>query len=223
MGKQKHQQRRLKQLFCAAALGGGILGLPGCVTSGGLQPRPLTPRERDMARTVFGETIRYDDVKVYNGAPRIAGIVPLDRMDAIAPGGNIFLVDPGTQHADMSQADAASRKFLIHELTHVWQYQQGRNVNLEAAGLFIRNGFNYDKRAYAYDLFATKKFTDLNLEQQADMVEDYFALREMPPANWPADRAQRMARFEELLGPHLPVGTPVVQTPPPKPTTPGPQ
>jgi len=217
MGKQQQQRRRLKKIFFAAALGGGLLALPGCVTSGGLQSRPLTPRERDMAREVFGDQIEYDKVKVYNGAPKVAGVIPLDGMDAIAPSGNIFLVDKDSQHPDMSQAGAANRKLLIHEMTHVWQYQQGRNVNLEAAGLFVRNGFSYGKGIYAYDLYKTKKFNDLNIEQQAEMVADYFELREMPPSEWPADRLERMARLEKLLKPSLPLGTTVADTRPPPP------
>lgn len=215
MGKRP---RRLTKIFHAAAASGSML-LSGCVTSGGLHGRPLTPGERDMARDVFGDTIDYDKVKVYNGPPKVAGIFQLkqNKLSAITPNGEIFLVGKNVQQPDMSLASEESRRLLIHEMTHVWQHQQGRNVQREAIFLFIKSGFNYDS-AYAYDINGKEKFVSLNLEQQAHMVEDYFALRNAPLEPWenPAERREKIAKFEAMLKPSLPLINSSSPLPPPK-------
>jgi len=215
--------RRLKQIFHAASATGCML-LSGCVSAGGLHARPLTPGEKDMARTVFGDSVRYDKVKVYNGPPKVAGIFRLkqNRLSAITPNGDIYLVDKDVQQPDLSLAGEASRKLLIHEMTHVWQHQQGRNVEGEAIFLFVKSGFNYDS-CYAYDINGKQKFLSLNLEQQAHIVEDYFALREAPLQPWenPAERQEKIAKFEAMLKPCLPINQATSASPPPKQGGPG--
>lgn len=57
---------------------------------------------------------------------------------------------------------------FVHELTHVWQAQNG--INLLMAKL--RSGD--DAAAYAYDLAGGAAFTHLNIEQQAMVVEHAF-------------------------------------------------
>ena len=54
--------------------------------------------------------------------------------------------------------------WLIHELTHVWQIQQGLAVVRKAL-------FN---RQYRYALKQGKQFLSYGIEQQAQMVQDYF-------------------------------------------------
>jgi hypothetical protein len=195
--------RRLRQIFRASAASGAML-LGGCVSAGGLHGRPLTPGEKDMARTVFGNDVDYDKVKLYNGPPKVAGIFTLNqnKLSAITPNGDIYLVGRDVQQPDLSLAGEAARKLLIHEMTHVWQHQQGRNVEAEAVFLFFKSGFNYDK-AYAYDINGKEKFVSLNLEQQAHMVEDYFALRDVP---FPTpEQREKIAQFEAMLKPSLPL------------------
>ena len=210
--------RRLTQIFRASAASGAVF-LGGCVSAGGLHGRPLTPGERDMARGVFGDAVDYDKVKLYNGAPKVAGIFTLkqNKLSAITPNGEIFLVGKNIQQPDLSLAGEEGRKLLIHEMTHVWQHQQGRNVEGEAIFLFIKSGFNYDS-AYAYDINGKEKFVNLNLEQQAHMVEDYFALRDSPLQPWedPAERREKIAKFEAMLKPSLPLTNSASALPPRK-------
>jgi hypothetical protein len=212
--------RRIKLLFGLAAAGGVIAASGGCVGPAGLKGRPLTPGETKLAQEVFGDSIDYKKVTVYNGPPKIAGLIEINKanLGAISPSGNIYLVSANCQKPDLSQGTKADRNLLIHEMTHVWQHQQGRFVNCEAVALFIKSGFEYDK-AYAYDLNTTQKFRTLNLEQQAHLVEDYFALRSLPPNEAPADRAEKIAIFEKLLKPVLPLQHVAAETrkPPPPP------
>ncbi|TAL34897.1 MAG: DUF4157 domain-containing protein [Alphaproteobacteria bacterium] len=213
--------RRLRNIFHAVSASSLML-VGGCATPGGLQGRPLTPGEKDMARGVFGDTIDYDKIKIYNGPPTVAGIFQLkqNKLSAITPNGDIYLVGEDCKQPDLSQASEANRKLLIHEMTHVWQHQQGRNVEREAIFLFIKSGFNYDS-CYAYDINGKEKFVQLNLEQQAHMVEDYFALRDTPLQPWEnaAERQEKIAKFEAMLKPCLPIANTSTNTtaaPPPK-------
>ncbi|MEZ0262864.1 MAG: hypothetical protein ACAH80_17800 [Alphaproteobacteria bacterium] len=212
--------RRIKLLFGLAAAGGVLAASGGCVGPAGLKGRPLTPGETKLAQEVFGNSIDYKKVTIYNGPPKIAGLIELnkDGLGAISPGGNIYLVGKDCQKPDLSQGSQSDRRLFIHEMTHVWQHQQGRFVNCEAVALFVKSGFEYNK-AYAYDLDATQKFRMLNLEQQADVVEDYFALKSLPAKDAPPDRAEKIAKFERLLKPVLPlqhVATDVRKPPPPR-------
>ncbi len=214
--------RRLKHIFYSAATASSLM-LGGCVSAGGLAPRPLTQGETNMARSVFGDSIDYNKVHVYNGAPKIAGILRLSHtgLEAITPNGDIYIVEKDAQLGDLSEASPAKRKMLIHEMTHVWQHQHGVNVEKDGIILFIKSGFNYDK-AYAYDINGNLKFESLNIEQQAHMVEDYFALREMPADQAPVDRAQKIAKFEAILKPYFPLADSSVAKPPPAQASPPP-
>ncbi len=59
---------------------------------------------------------------------------------------------------------------FVHELTHVWQAQNG--VFLPLAKIKAGDGDD----AYAYDLEHGPGFTAMNIEQQAMVVEDAFRL-----------------------------------------------
>lgn len=66
---------------------------------------------------------------------------------------------------DFSSAPLWLRSVLIHELTHVWQAQTG--VFLPLAKLRAGD----DRAAYAYDLDDGRNFSQLNIEQQAMVVQ----------------------------------------------------
>ena len=67
--------------------------------------------------------------------------------------------------ADFSTAPLWLRSVLVHELVHVWQAQQG--VFLPFAKLRAGDG----RAAYAYDLADGRPFSQLNIEQQAMVVQ----------------------------------------------------
>ncbi|MFO0436893.1 MAG: hypothetical protein ACK5YD_00015, partial [Phenylobacterium sp.] len=69
---------------------------------------------------------------------------------------------------DFSLADLSLQAILVHELTHVWQAQTG--VNLLLAKLRAGDG----PAAYDYIAAGGTPFVDLNIEQQAMMVQDAF-------------------------------------------------
>jgi hypothetical protein len=128
--------------------------------------RPLTPAEIDLAREAFGDGLRYDTIRILK-APW-----PFDR--AFVPGRWFFrewVVWPrATLLDDMTDGPLSRQATLIHELTHVWQAQQG--VNLLTGK--IRAGDR--PQSYEYPLGVDCLWDGLNIEQQAMVVEHRFRL-----------------------------------------------
>lgn len=122
--------------------------------------RQLTAGEMALARSVFGDSIRLEKVQL-----KTAWWVLKDY--AVSPNGNIYF-HPADWVIDFSQCSLAKQSWLIHELTHVWQLQQGVKV--------VR-GAMMDRR-YDYVLAAGKPFFNYGIEQQARMVQDYFISRQ---------------------------------------------
>ena len=124
------------------------------------QARHLTEGEIKLARSVFGDSLKLDDIQL-----KTAWWVL--KHYAVSPNGHIYF------HAsdwidDFSQAPLGKQGWLIHELTHVWQLQQG---------LKVVRGAIIDRR-YNYVLKVGKPFFKYGIEQQARMVQDYFVRRQ---------------------------------------------
>lgn len=134
--------------------------------------RKLTKNEKIMARSVFGESLKLDNIWLKTAWWVLKGY-------AVSPNGNIYF-HPADFIDDFSQQNLAKRAWLIHELTHVWQVQQGINV-------FARALFN---RKYRYQFRPNKSFFAYGVEQQARMVEEYYINRE---------KAQNCDKFIECI------------------------
>ena len=153
----------------------------------GVVIRPLTEGERALARSVFGDAIPLDCVRIV-ASPR-----PFDR--AFVPGrwfGRDWIVWPHRSlPEDLSLDSLNQQATLIHELVHVWQAQQG--VNLLMAKL--RAGDS--KASYAYPLDA-EDWAALNIEQQAMAVEHRFRLSRGARAPCDAAFYDRLCPFRQV-------------------------
>jgi hypothetical protein len=140
--------------------------------------RRLTPGEIDLARSVFGDAIDYARVRIFRKK-----YFPLQpRKRTMAPNGNIYFHPRSLAYrADFSVAEIYLKGLFIHEMTHVWQHQAGTNVR--------RAIFN---RRYRYRLVRGKAFRRYGLEQQCEIVRDYFLVSRRQP------EAAR-EKFEEIL------------------------
>lgn len=127
--------------------------------------RALTTGEIAMARVIFKSAIAYGKVKIHRGSYFPFGLQ--SKGTAVAPNGNIYFL-PEDYLADFSAGTVYDKRWLIHELTHVWQYQLGYPVRLRGA---VRIGLDYD-----YVLTKDKRLGDYNMEAQGDILADYFAL-----------------------------------------------
>lgn len=125
-----------------------------------MQSRRLNPAERQLARSVFGDRIVLDEVRLKTARW-------VFKNYAVSPNGNIYF-HPADWITDFSKASLNKQSWLIHELTHVWQLQQGLKV---VRGALIN-------RRYDYQLQAGKPFFSYGIEQQARMVQDYFVQRQ---------------------------------------------
>lgn len=127
--------------------------------------RSLTDGEIALAKSVYQSEIAYEKVLIFN--EKWAFFQPRDR--AMAPNGNIYFAEGNTQYSsDFSNADIHAQATFIHELAHVWQHQNG--INVIARGAINRN---YDYLPLKIDA----KFEDFGIEQQAQIIRDYFYLK----------------------------------------------
>jgi len=134
--------------------------------------RPLTEGELALVRPIFKTSIDYAKVRVIHG--RYAPFQPGDVC--MTPRGKIYC--PGDNyHDDFSAADVPmfDQSGFVHEMTHVWQYENG--TDLLAAGIeaFNRTGGDYTS-IYSYQLEPVRDLTTYGFEQQAAIVEDWFVL-----------------------------------------------
>jgi len=130
------------------------------------QTRCLTQREVTLARSMFGDSLDYERVRIVRGKwwpfqPR--GIV-------MAPTGNIhFHPQDRRWSEDFSKTPLELQGLFIHELTHVWQAQ--------TRGRFYLPLMRHPFCRYSYDLVQGWAFDRYGLEQQAEIVRHAFLAR----------------------------------------------
>jgi len=143
--------------------------------------RRLTEGEARLAREMFGGGLE-------PGRVRVLAMPGLRR--AFVPGGRLVVWPAATARVDFAAAEVPVevQAVFVHEMTHVWQSQNG--VNLLMAKL--RAG---DRAcAYDYDLTDGCAFTARNIEQQAMLVQHAFlAARGVPTPYPPALYAAALA------------------------------
>ncbi len=134
--------------------------------------RPLTCGETELVREVFGNAIECGRVRVLRR--KFAFFQP--QNVTMAPDGNIWLHPVGQLARspvadDFSQAPLGLRAHFVHELTHVWQHQNGVNLVLEKVLMFFKYGA---LGGYDYELDQGKPLHSYNIEQQACIVADAY-------------------------------------------------
>lgn len=126
--------------------------------------RPLTSGEQALARSVFGDALEparctVRRAKWWAGQPW---------WITMAPDGHMWCHPNGPAwHGDFAAAAPGWQALFVHELVHIWQYQQGGHLALRRPP-FAR---------YRYRLETGKPFGRYGIEQQAQMVEDAFRAR----------------------------------------------
>jgi hypothetical protein len=148
-----------------AIVGGVVGGLAG-VALGDVATspaRPLSSTEKTEAEIVFGTSLDLDEVTVAE-APIMASFGYARTL----PGAIYF--PPGT----FSLPRDEYMPWLIHELTHAWQYQHGITV-WETIFHAIRAKYDYGGEAGLVTARREgKRFRDFNTEQQARICEEYY-------------------------------------------------
>ena len=79
--------------------------------------RKLTEGEIKLAKTVFGNSIDYSKVKISNRK-----YMPFQSKNvSMAPNGHIYFSK--NYRDDFSKENTLTQGHFIHEMVHVWQYQ----------------------------------------------------------------------------------------------------
>ena len=130
--------------------------------------RELTAGELAIARQVFGDSVAYSKVKVHNhGYWMFFGFQ--DKHTAVTPNGQMYY--PGPIYRDDFSASPEDQALFIHEMVHVWQRQLGYAVRWN--GLFVSSR---GESAYQYSVAAGATLADYNMEQQGDIISDYYMI-----------------------------------------------
>jgi hypothetical protein len=127
--------------------------------------RSLTSGERDLAASVFGNAIDYDQVRLVRRA-----WWPFQPKNIVmAPCGNIHFHRASDLWSDDFASEALHPQGLfIHEMTHVWQAQLRGKYYLP----LMRHPFC----KYRYEFRPGRPFDRYGLEQQAEIVRHVFLL-----------------------------------------------
>ena len=119
--------------------------------------RVLTDDEFEIAERIFEDSVQFDKVKIKEGG-LLTWIYP-----GVTLGHHISF-----PKGEIDSEDLKYQALLIHELTHVWQFE--------------RIGFSYISRALFEEIFtdaytvhydSNKNFADYDIEEQAEIVAEY--------------------------------------------------
>jgi len=136
--------------------------------------RPLKLHEKEIAISVFGKNIPL----------HLCGVDP-----ASIPARKKITVAFTTLHTvnfDQSISDAT----FIHELVHIWQYRKYGSLYISESIWAQRWGGGYNYGGYEkLKLNLPLGLAAFNFEQQAEIVEDFYRLKNNLPLQWVAQQA----------------------------------
>jgi|GEM_PF-391295 len=133
--------------------------------------RPLSERERILARSVFGNTLDLDRVR-------------LDERACLGPRQARFCY---VSFFHVNSWGAMPDDLFVHELMHVWQYEHLGICYIPRAlrAQWSAEGYDYGGVEGLQKARRHKKgLFQFNYEQQADIVADYFRIREGKTPRW---------------------------------------
>lgn len=151
--------------------------------------RSLTCNERSVAESIFRGSVPLSDVEIVVRARLYGGFTPYGTINVGPESYAADYIAPTL--ATAPRADLVEdAHFFLHEMTHVWQHFVGMPVALawararaEGRRVLRRSGkprfaFYRDAATYAYSITSDRAdLLDYNMEQQCEIVADYFAHR----------------------------------------------
>lgn len=145
-------------------VGGLVAAATGTVLSDFVRRRRgLSLAERAEAELVFAATLDYDRIRLVEGP-----IMGVGGMARTLP--RTIFFPPGT----LGRPLESYMPWLIHELTHSWQYQHGISV-FTTAFHAVRGNYDYGGEAGLRAAHESgKRFGQFNTEQQGDICRSYY-------------------------------------------------
>ena len=143
--------------------------------------RLLTTPEATEARRVFGESLPYDRTFVSETSTwtntvddfgqRLRGQKRQSDNAITLWDTSHFPVPLKTSQKDIDSGNVWHMAWLIHELTHQWQYHRlGWPYLFRALGTQLSQG----RDGYKYSVEGKARLAEFNLEQQGDIARDYY-------------------------------------------------
>ena len=130
--------------------------------------RDLTSGEKAIATAVFGSSVDLSKVKIHDhGYWLFFGFQ--EKYTAVTPNGEMYF--PKAVYKDDFSLDPQDRSLFVHEMVHVWQHQLGYAVRTN--GLLVSSR---GAAAYRYVLSDAVLLSEYNMEQQADIISDYYMI-----------------------------------------------
>jgi hypothetical protein len=171
--------------------------------------RPLTAGEIAMARQVFKDSINYSTVRIHNEE-----YLPFDLQNdraAMTPNGDMYF-NPVTFKFDFSTEADEEKIWFMHEMVHIWQHQLGYSVTWAGFWIAVTGGY-FNRRAYRFDRSdyrdpkdssndspdIDKTLPDFNMEQQADIIAEYFGAKHLGVAELQLNQAFYERVLKEFL------------------------
>lgn len=155
--------------------------------------RGLTEGEIELARSVYGDAIDYDEVEIH-GHSHIAGVNIVQ-----SPNGNIYYPKDDYEDDFSATYDFGDKSTFIHEMGHVLQNQNGISVGRRVV---MENTFGGHPRG---DYDWTDKFEDgksfhkWDLEEQAQFFADIYRVRLDEDSAPPGITAEEMEAYFKTL------------------------
>lgn len=149
--------------------------------------RLMTLGEITLAREIFGSSIVYPRVWIHCDSYLPFGLQ--GKGYGMSPNGEIyFRKELYDNDFSALRVDIMSRHLFIHELAHVWQHQRGIWVRTRGLFSWAAN--------YTYDLDTSRKLIDYPLEQQAQVIADFWLLTKYGYVRWEHQRmSQRLVTY----------------------------
>ncbi|QMT31238.1 type IV secretion protein Rhs [Alysiella filiformis] len=136
--------------------------------------RKLTSGEIALAQSVYQGSLNYERIRIHKG--KLIPFLQYNRV-AMSPFGTMHFPKSLYQN-DFSQASISARHLFIHEMAHIWQHQLGLRLWLDGAILGAKGGYkNNECYAYAHRVNQCEHFSQFNMEQQADLIADWFVFQ----------------------------------------------
>ncbi len=135
--------------------------------------RGLTEQERAIAEEYYGDSIDLDRVKVNESSV----LSSLSQYDPGNDNARPFVLGNTINFPNGFNLDSPKdRGTFIHELAHVWQYQNTKGIGVQLEGATLaRDSSNYDIDTDLLD--DVDNFDSFNIEQQAEVVQGYYLLQ----------------------------------------------
>lgn len=148
--------------------------------------RPLSLTEQELASSVFGNSLQLKAIRLDERA--FIGC----RKRKIAY----------VSHFTINSWGKLNPQIFIHELVHVWQFQNLGSAYIPQAlrAQLSPEGYNYGGVEALKKAFEEKgRIQDFNLEQQAEIVGDYYCIREGKRPIWGKGAKHDLSIYEYFV------------------------